>query len=486
MDALELRKLRKKLRQIETLEHLPRELTPCETAKVALKVELRRRVEEILTRNLEPVPEVASTKEDHGSLKPSLAPEPTVKKCTPSSAAPKQKATQSAPKAKLKSQDPTPLQDSQFLVHSLEGHSDLVTAVLIHDTHIISGSWDTTVRLWDLSSGSELKTLCGHTGAVTCLTLVSLKEIQLNSSLLPPREHFVSSGSADSSIKVWSLITGQPLLSIYTFSAVSAIVHIPDTRLIISGSDGGKIDVWDLETQENLRSERIHEEKVTALQFHAGFLYSGSLDGFLKVWKISSSGSLSLLHSCDSLSLPLQGLYAVCATADRVYVANQGASLKVVDWKQDTLTRLASHSSGSGFVDAVAVTPDNLLVASGFNLDQGHGFLNVRDAKSGQYLGTVSHPDVSRFLCLATCRSSSGLCRWVTGGKELLLWEELPKRAAVDSSAVQVQFCADLLNPAPESESEEDEGEDLWESNDEGPPSDAPSQTSSWQWCLLQ
>ncbi|XP_018408688.1 PREDICTED: F-box/WD repeat-containing protein 7-like [Nanorana parkeri] len=485
MDGMELRKLRKKLRQIETLEHLPRELTPCETAKVLLKVELRRHIEEILSQNLEPESEDTGTKEkEHGSLQPSLHPEPPVKKHTPPKTAPKQTAAQPAPKVKLKSRGP--LQDSQFLVRSLEGHSDLVTAVLIHDTYIISGSWDTSVRVWDLSSCSELKTLCGHTGAVTCLALVSLKDTQLNSSLLPPREHFVCSGSADSSIKVWSLITGQPLLSIYTFSAVSAIVHIPDTRLIISGSDGGKIDVWDLETQENLQSKRTHEEKVTALQFHAGLLYSGSSDGFLKVWKVSTSGSLSLLHSCDSLSLPLRGLYAVCATADRIYVANQGASLKAVDWKQDGLTRLSNHTSGSGFVDAVAVTPDNFLVASGFNLDQGHGFLNVRDVKTGQYLSTLSHPDVSRLLCLALCRASNGLCRWVTGGKELLMWEELPKRAAGDISAVQVQFCAEFLNPAPESESEEDEGEDLWESDDEGPPSDAPSQTSSWPWCLLQ
>ncbi|XP_072280919.1 kinesin-like protein KIF21A [Pyxicephalus adspersus] len=453
---------------------------------VSLKVELRRHVEELLSRNLKVEPKDAGTKaKEQRSLQPTSVPEPPVKEQNVPKTAPKVKSAQPASKIKPKGQDPSPLQDSRFLVHSLEGHSDLVTAVLIHDTYIISGSWDTSVRVWDISTGSELKTLCGHTEAVTCLTLVSPREKKLNSSLLPPHEHFVSSGSADSSIKVWSLITGQPLLSIYTFSAVSAIVYIPDTSLIISGSDGGKIDVWDLETQENLRSQRSHEEKVTALQFHAGLLYSGSLDGYLKVWKISPSGSLSLLHSCDSLSLPLRGLFALCAAADRIYVANQGASLKVVDWKQDNLVRLSNHTSGSGFVDALAVTPDNLLVASGFNLDQGHGFLNVRDIKTGQYLSTLSHPDISRLLCLAVCRTPDGLCRWVTGGRELLMWEELPKKAAVDSSAIQVQFCADFLHPAPESDSEEDEEEDLWESDDESPPSNEPSQTSSWRWCLL-
>ncbi|XP_040217091.1 F-box/WD repeat-containing protein 7-like [Rana temporaria] len=333
MDTTELRRLRKKLRQIETLEHLPRELTPCEAAKVSLKVELRRRVEEILSENLKVEPEEAESRE-HGSSESSSLPDPPLKKRTPPKTPPKMTTAPPTPKVKLKGRDRSPLQDSQFLVHSLEGHSDLVTSVLIHHRSIVSGSWDTSVRVWDLFSASEVRTLCGHTGAVTCLASVSPGEAQQNSSLFPPYEHFVCSGSADCSIKVWSLISGQPVLSIYTFSAVSAIVHIPDTKLIISGSDGGKIDVWDLETQENVRSERAHEEKVTALQLHAGLLYSGSSDGDLKVWKVSSSGWLSLLHSCDSLSLPLRGLYALCATPDHIYVANQGASLKVVDWKR--------------------------------------------------------------------------------------------------------------------------------------------------------
>ncbi|XP_075698817.1 uncharacterized protein LOC142663869 [Rhinoderma darwinii] len=394
-----------------------------------------------------------------------------------------------APAGRLKASlhsDQYPLQNSQFLLHSLEGHSDLVTCVLIHDTYIISGSWDTSVRVWDLPSRSEVRTLCGHTGAITCLVMVSLDGTELHSDLLLPGEHFVCSGSSDSSIKVWSLTTAQPLLSIYTFSAVSAITHIPDTKLLISGSDGGKIDVWDLETQENLQSQRAHDEKVAALQFCSGLLYSGSSDGSLKVWRVvPTSGALSLQHCCDPLELFLRGLYNLCATSDQIYLATQGSCIKAVNWKQDRLIRLSNHNSSSGFVDALAITPDNLLITTGYNIDQGQGYLNIRNVKSGAYLCTVSCPDVSRLLCLAVSRTSNGLCRWVTGGKELLLWEELPKRGALDRSAVQVQFCADFLLPPLDSESEDDEEEDLWDADAEGEPADVPSEPRGWQWCLL-
>ncbi|XP_063818520.1 WD repeat-containing protein 5-like [Pseudophryne corroboree] len=498
MDALEIRKLRKKLRQIEALEHLPRDLTPSEIEKVSRKLELRRLLEELLSRHVDVIQE-EETVETNGSCSVARTslPDSSVRRRPASDAASTPGLYESAPQVKLKHpgktpnsaeplRRPSPLQHAQFLLHSLEGHSDLVTCVLIHDTYIISGSWDTSVRVWDIASCVELKMFSGHTGGVTCLALIAQGESKLNSDLLPAREDFVASGSTDSSVKVWSLITGQPLLSIYTFSAVSAVTHIPDTKLLISGSDGGKIDVWDLETQENLRSQRAHGEKVSALQYYSGLLYSGSSDGSLKIWRLSPSGSLSLLHSCDALMHSLRGLHALCATGDQVYLATQGACLKAVNWKQDRLTRLSNHTSSSGFADAVAVTAGNLLVTSGFNIDQGHGYLNVRDVKTGYYLSTLSSPDLPRILCVAASCTPGGLCRWVTGGRELLLlWEELPKGGAVDGSAVQAQFCSEFLLPATESESEEDEEEDLWAVDSESVSSHVQAETRGWQWCIL-
>ncbi|XP_044153943.1 WD repeat-containing protein 5-like [Bufo gargarizans] len=498
MAALELRKLRKKLRQIETLEHLPRELVPSEIAKVAQKHELRRLIEELLSQTVEEKPKEETVETSGESRTTTFSPpDPDIQPSPPPAAASKRKK-QKTPKAAQRAApdetptsarrltDPYPLQNSQFLVHSLEGHSDLVTCVLIHDTYIISGSWDTSVRVWDVPSRSEVRTLCGHTGGVACMVMVYLDGTKLASDLLPLGEHFVCSGSSDCSIKVWSLNTVQPLLSIYTFSAVSAITHVPHTKLLISGSDGGKIDVWDLETQENLRSERAHDERVSALQFHSGLLYSGSSDGSLKVWRVvPSSGALSLQHACDPLVQSLRGLYSLCATADQLYLATQGSCIKAVHWKQDRLTLLSNHNSSSGFVDALAVTPDNLLIATGFNIDQGHGYLNIRAVDSGKYLCTVSCPEVPRLLCLAVSSTSDGLCRWVTGGRELLLWEELPRGGALDRSAAQVQFCPDFLLPAPDSESENDDEEDLWEAYTEAGPPDSHAEPRHQPWCAL-
>ncbi|KAE8589779.1 hypothetical protein XENTR_v10017740 [Xenopus tropicalis] len=489
MDAVLLRKIRKKLRQIETLEHLPRELTASERDKVSRKLDLRCELEELLAKGvtLDSKKEKARTEAPDRLALP-VHSEPADNALEPSNNLSSPPASKSSPRRTPPVKDSFPLQNSRFHVRSLKGHNDMVTCALIHGTSIVSGSCDTSVRVWDISSGSELKTLCGHTGGVTCLTLISkVGAAALSSSSVAPNEELVSSGSSDCSIKVWNLNTGHQVLSIYTYSGVSSLTHIPDTPLLVSGSDGGKVEVWDLHTQGTVFSKRAHDEAVTALQVHSEFLYSGSVDGCLKVWRISCSGLLSLLHSSDAQMHSLRGLTSLCVAAGNVYIATRRATMKVFNWKQDCLTRLSNHLHDSGFVDSVALTSDNLLIASGYNIDHGYGYLNVRNGDTGRYLGTLSHPDLPRIMCLYASKRLNGRSCWVTGGRELLLWEECPKGTKLqDEKALQFQFCSGFLEPAPDTESEEEEDLDLWEADaDSASCNSEQGETRDWRWCVL-
>jgi WD40 repeat protein len=50
----------------------------------------------------------------------------------------------------------------------LQGHTNWVTAVAVtpDGRHVVSGSEDDTLRVWDLASGEALMTLQGHTESV--------------------------------------------------------------------------------------------------------------------------------------------------------------------------------------------------------------------------------------------------------------------------------------------------------------------------------
>jgi WD40 repeat protein len=61
---------------------------------------------------------------------------------------------------------------------------------------IISGSWDKTIKVWNLETGKELDTLTGHTDSVQAVVVT-------------PDGQRIISGSWDNSLKVWSLEKGK-------------------------------------------------------------------------------------------------------------------------------------------------------------------------------------------------------------------------------------------------------------------------------------
>lgn len=69
----------------------------------------------------------------------------------------------------------------------LVGHSDAVLTVAVSVTnksHVLSGSKDCNLILWDLHNGEEIHTLAGHLGAVTCVRVSADGEMILFPSLV--------------------------------------------------------------------------------------------------------------------------------------------------------------------------------------------------------------------------------------------------------------------------------------------------------------
>jgi len=63
-------------------------------------------------------------------------------------------------------------------------------------THVVSGSLDTSIRVWDVETGTCKHTLMGHQSLTSGMEL---------------RDNILVSGNADSTVKVWDILTGQCL-----------------------------------------------------------------------------------------------------------------------------------------------------------------------------------------------------------------------------------------------------------------------------------
>lgn len=119
--------------------------------------------------------------------------------------------------------------DAQYGVpkKSFVGHSHIVQDVTISvdGAYALSGSWDKTLRLWDLETGESTKRFDGHTGDVLSVSIASnLRQIV--------------SASRDKTVKVWNTI-GECMHTLTSHKDwVSAVRFSPDpkTNTVISAS----------------------------------------------------------------------------------------------------------------------------------------------------------------------------------------------------------------------------------------------------------
>jgi hypothetical protein len=229
------------------------------------------------------------------------------------------------------------------LVHTLEGHSRVVSGVALtpDGKRAVSASFDTTLKVWDLRSGRELRTLEGHSGAVTGVALT-------------PDGKCAVSASFDTTLKVWDLESGWPLCTLEGHSEnVNGVALTPDGKRAVSASDDYTLRVWDLESGRALRTLEGHSHwvKVVAVTPDGKRAVSASDDYTLKVWDLESGRTLHTLkrrHVCvRGVGLTPDGKCVVTASDDR--------TLKV--WDLESGRALRTLEGHSDHVNGVAVTP---------------------------------------------------------------------------------------------------------------------------------
>jgi di- and tripeptidase len=65
---------------------------------------------------------------------------------------------------------------------------------------------------------------------------------------------------------------------------VLTMIHIDS--LLYTGCISGTVNLWDLDTMQQIRSVRAHQTDVLSLSGIGGFAFSGSAKGYLKKWDL--------------------------------------------------------------------------------------------------------------------------------------------------------------------------------------------------------
>ncbi|KAF9485945.1 hypothetical protein BDN70DRAFT_870420 [Pholiota conissans] len=192
----------------------------------------------------------------------------------------------------------------------LEGHCDYVRSVAFSsdNTQIVSGSDDKTVRVWDASTGEELKVLEGHGNCVWSIA-ISSDNMQIGhcnyvrSVAFSSDNKWIVSGSDDQTVRVWDASTGEELKVLEGHGDyVRSVGFSSDNMQIVSGSDDKTVRVWDALTGEELKVLEGHHGSVQSVAFSSDnkWIVSGSDDRTAQVWDASMGEELKVLEDNDN------------------------------------------------------------------------------------------------------------------------------------------------------------------------------------------
>ena len=206
-----------------------------------------------------------------------------------------------------------PAQDDSecpYFVRVLTGHHHSVRAIAAHADTLVSGSYDSTVRVWKISTGETVHRLQGHSQKVYSI-------------VLDHKRNRCISGSMDNLVKVWSLDTGSVLYNLEGHSSLVGLLDLNDDRLVSAAADF-TLRIWDPENGQCKSTLSAHTGAITCFQHDGQKVISGS-DRTLKMWNVKTG------ECVKDLLTDLSGVWQVKFNERRCVAAVQRNNLTYIE-----------------------------------------------------------------------------------------------------------------------------------------------------------
>jgi WD40 repeat protein len=185
-------------------------------------------------------------------------------------------------------------------LRSLSEHANSVQAVAVSPdgSLVASGSWDRTVRLWYASDpspdaagsgqgGKELSAIVGHKGPVASVAF-------------SPDGRWLVSGSWDRTVKIWEIESGREVRTLAGHAdSVQSVSISPDGLWIASASADGTVRVWEAATGREVHTLRGHGGPALAVSFSptGRRVATGGYDTTVRIWETATGREVRKLSA---------------------------------------------------------------------------------------------------------------------------------------------------------------------------------------------
>jgi len=202
-------------------------------------------------------------------------------------------------------------------IRSISAHKSAITSAIVNkETKWIitcAGELfgDTTVRLWDLTTGNEIRCFqhaftvgsIGITDDEKWLLTASAKEATLweiatgkqvgtysasnnsevSAAAISSNGQFIVTSHRDKMLRFWHRSSNEPLMLRELKKNVTTISFSPEGKWLLTGSEDGIVQRWSLPKGDEVRSLCSHEARVTCMAVDGSLVFTGSADGCIRM-----------------------------------------------------------------------------------------------------------------------------------------------------------------------------------------------------------
>jgi WD40 repeat protein len=280
---------------------------------------------------------------------------------------------------------------SAVCLHQLRGHDRSVSSVVFsHDsTWLVSASKERTFRIWDVISGTCLRTY--------------MADADVSSVVISHDGSLVASMSSSESVQIWDVSADSPEKNKIDLddSPVSTVTLADDSSLVASGSRDGTIKIWDCTTGQLWQNLPTSEGIPMRLKFSsdATKLVAVFRDS-VQIWNISSSSAVCLL----TIDVSLIGYHAALSSdATQLVLPGTNGDCELWSIRGDSVTFLRTIESGFTGIHGLALSHDSTTLAiAGYNEITTYNLISHLRSdtfrhRSG-YIGELSFDTTDSFL----------------------------------------------------------------------------------------
>ncbi len=225
-------------------------------------------------------------------------------------------------------------------MRTFSGHSDTVRSIAYtpDGKTALSGSSDKNLKLWDLATGEEIRTFSGHSWSITSVAV-------------SPDGKTAVSGSIGGAVKVWEVETGGELYSLpHSKWGVFSLDISPDGKTCLAGYENGEVLLWDLKEGKEILTFSEHTERVDAVRFSPdrSTALTASMDETIIYWEVSTGREIRKFqdHAYDLAFLP----------DGKRFVSGTYKEMKLWDLKSGDI--IHTFSGHTDMIYSIAVSPD--------------------------------------------------------------------------------------------------------------------------------